>query len=408
MITYTYTTFLRYFYSFSFFYEFIFAYTIYNYFFSVHGLSIFSISMLFAWWSLTVLLLEIPSGALADYWSRKNLLVIAPILKSSCFVVWIFSNSSIVMYALGFLLWSIAEVLLSGTKESFVYDTLDHFNKTSDVEKVFGRERFYITFAWAIAMFFGGIFGSYSLELTLLLSILPLLICLIFALLMKEPPRKSSTGEIRYLEYIKVALNEVRVNPPLRFLFIFTLGLTIVNNMEEYDQLYYKLVHIPIYVFGIIFLFGVLLEAFSALYAYKIKGLYWTEYTFLFLIGLCFFLMGALPNQVMILLLPLAYILNAPLRVLNISAIQNTIKSMSRATVTSVSTLFQGAFSIVFVLIFGTISSIWNLEASYIFAGSLLMLFSFWVLTKRKTRRSVKNGGVAPMTLNQTGIKLPR
>ena len=78
-------TFLRNFYLSSFLYSFVFAYAIYTVFFSINGLSVFQISILLMLWSGIAMLFEIPSGALADYWSRKNLLILAPLLKSICF-----------------------------------------------------------------------------------------------------------------------------------------------------------------------------------------------------------------------------------------------------------------------------------------------------------------------------------
>lgn len=83
-------------------YDFIFAYAIYNVLFNIRGLSVFQISILLAWWALTAMLFEIPSGALADYWSRKKMLVIAPLIKSLCFITWFFADGNFYLYGLGF------------------------------------------------------------------------------------------------------------------------------------------------------------------------------------------------------------------------------------------------------------------------------------------------------------------
>jgi MFS family permease len=90
MQNFSFKSFLRNYYLTSFFYDFIFAYAIYNVLFNIHGLSVLQISLLLAWWALTATFLEIPTGVLADSRSRKKMLVIAPIVKALCFVIWAF------------------------------------------------------------------------------------------------------------------------------------------------------------------------------------------------------------------------------------------------------------------------------------------------------------------------------
>src|SRR3989304_2846791 len=113
----------------SFFYDFVLAYAIYAALFHLKGISIFQISLLLAIWSLTSVLFEIPSGALADYGSRRKMLTYAPLIKAICFVIWFFAGSNFYLYMLGFTIWSIASSFVSGTTEAILYDTLNHYGK---------------------------------------------------------------------------------------------------------------------------------------------------------------------------------------------------------------------------------------------------------------------------------------
>ena len=132
-------------------YDFIFAYAIYNVLFNIRGLSVFEISILLSWWAFTAMLLEIPSGALADSWSRKKMLVIAPLIKSLCFVIWFLANGNFYLYGLGFLFWSIGSSLVSGTTEALLYDELVILKKKDTYEKVLGQKKFYFHIALAIS-----------------------------------------------------------------------------------------------------------------------------------------------------------------------------------------------------------------------------------------------------------------
>src|ERR1700712_2525659 len=52
-------------------------------------LSFEQIGYLFAIWSLSYLVAELPSGVLADYWSRKNVIILGGLLRGIGFLVWL-------------------------------------------------------------------------------------------------------------------------------------------------------------------------------------------------------------------------------------------------------------------------------------------------------------------------------
>ena len=103
--------------------DFIPLYPLYQLLFTDHGLSAAEISTLFIIWSTTAFLLEVPSGALADTFSRRRLLVLGSVLSGLGFASWIVVPSY-AGFALGFILWGVSSALISGTFEALVYDEL--------------------------------------------------------------------------------------------------------------------------------------------------------------------------------------------------------------------------------------------------------------------------------------------
>jgi len=67
------------FYAFSFFAGLGFAEVIWYLFLLANDLNYFQIMLLEAWFALIILIMLIPMGALADLWSRKNILLIGAI-----------------------------------------------------------------------------------------------------------------------------------------------------------------------------------------------------------------------------------------------------------------------------------------------------------------------------------------
>ncbi len=364
-------------------YDFIFAYAIYTVFFSINGLSPFEISLILAWWAFVSVILEIPSGALADHWSRKKLLVIAPIIKSFCFIIWVFAKGNIYLYGLGFVFWSIGSAFVSGTSEALLYDHIVYYNKKENYEKILGKKKFYLYVGNALSVALGGIIAHYSLEWTLILSIIPLLLSSIFATLIKEVRKVESTEDIHYIDHIKEAYKEVKNNNKLFYLLLYSLGISIFRNLEEFDQLYYELIKVPLFYFGFLatIYFGV--SAIGSKYAHKFKNSNRIFWLFPLLSWILLIFVGMSPSIPMILFLMLSYFIISPLRTLNDAKIQHTIKSQSRATVTSIDSLFLNLFGIIFVVLAGIVSKLWNLEAIYTWTWILLILFSIWSLLKR-------------------------
>ncbi|MEV1082516.1 MFS transporter [Streptomyces sp. NPDC050211] len=127
-------------YGYSFLDEFVLLYPVYALLFSDTGLSVWQISSLFALWSITGVLLEVPSGAWADAVSRRLLLWLGPLLTATGFALWVIVPSYWA-FAAGFVLWGAGGALGSGALEALVYDELDRLGAADRYARVMGRAR---------------------------------------------------------------------------------------------------------------------------------------------------------------------------------------------------------------------------------------------------------------------------
>src|SRR5919112_3103607 len=98
-------------------------YPLYALLFLDTGLTGAQISALFAVWSVTGFVCEVPAGALADRWSRRGVVVLASVLQAAAFVVWT-AAPALWAFALGFVIWGAGGALVSGASEALVYDGL--------------------------------------------------------------------------------------------------------------------------------------------------------------------------------------------------------------------------------------------------------------------------------------------
>ncbi|MYS29623.1 MFS transporter, partial [Streptomyces sp. SID7804] len=111
-------------YGYAFLEDFILLYPVYALLFSDTGLTVWQISSLFALWSVTGVLLEVPSGAWADTVSRRLSLWLGPLLTAAGFALWVLLPSY-GAFAVGFVLWGAGGALGSGALEALVHDELE-------------------------------------------------------------------------------------------------------------------------------------------------------------------------------------------------------------------------------------------------------------------------------------------
>ncbi len=135
-------------------------YPLYLLFFEDKGMSMQQISALLVIWCLTVVLLEIPTGILADRWSRKNMVLLGSLFKAACYFLWSFSNR-FELFALGFVLWGISSAFISGSEEALLYDSLKQEEQELAFERILGKGRFASGVSVILASVSGGLIGTY-------------------------------------------------------------------------------------------------------------------------------------------------------------------------------------------------------------------------------------------------------
>ncbi|CCK31511.1 hypothetical protein BN159_7132 [Streptomyces davaonensis JCM 4913] len=127
-------------YGYAFLQDLVLLYPLYALLFADSGLSLWQISSLFALWSITGVVLEVPSGAWADAVSRRVLLWLGPLLSAAGFALWVIAPTYWA-FAVGFVLWGISGALCSGALEALVYDELDRLGAADRYARIMGRTR---------------------------------------------------------------------------------------------------------------------------------------------------------------------------------------------------------------------------------------------------------------------------
>ncbi|MFI9528489.1 MFS transporter [Micromonospora rosaria] len=127
-------------YGYAFCTDLVLLYPVYTLLFSDTGLSVNQISSLFVIWAVAGVVLEVPSGALADTVSRRLLLRLAPLPVAAGFALWVLAPSYW-SFALGFVLWGAGSALTSGALEALVWTELDRLGAAGRYARTIGQAR---------------------------------------------------------------------------------------------------------------------------------------------------------------------------------------------------------------------------------------------------------------------------
>ena len=142
-----------------------FYYPVFTILFLDYGLSIEQFALLNTVWAFTIVLAEVPSGALADLIGRKRLLVTTSLLMIAEMLLLSFvplGNSQLIFgaFLLNRVLSGLAEALASGADEAMAYDTLVAEGDPEDWPKVLDIQMRVRNFFYIITMTIGALVYS--------------------------------------------------------------------------------------------------------------------------------------------------------------------------------------------------------------------------------------------------------
>lgn len=380
-------------YAYVFLFDFILCYAIYTAYFELRGLSYFEIGMLLAFWSGSALVLELFTGALSDALDRRILLIIAPIFKILTFVCWAQADGDVWIYGWGFLMWSIGQSLLSGTREALLFERLEAEGQSDDYDKHYGRSEAVESLGVAAGLLLGGFVAAQSMELSIWLSIPPLLAGAIVAFWLKDGRRDEdmddNDDESGYFVHFRNCFVALRDHVDLRFLVAYiAIGLILFEELEEFDQLFYAAVDLPIVWFGIVGAIALGLRALVTSQAYRLAkfsaltpALPWA----LPAISGVGMIIAAFGGTILwVVILELAYLVSVPAAILSEARFQAIMPGKSRATLTSALYFAQNVMALIVALVFGYVANVVGILPAYGWAGVALLPISAWVWWRQK------------------------
>jgi MFS family permease len=216
------------------------------------GFNAASVGAMAAVYAIVVPLLEVPSGVLADRWSRRGVLMLACLAAIAAVVVGGLSESvPIYMVSAAFL--GVFFALQSGTLESIVYDTVLEETGDSDAfEGTIGRVRVVESVALVASALAGGAIAQVApLRVTYFITA-PLLILSVAMLFRFREPRLHKSDEPEPLRrQIGTTYRTILTRGHLRLVVALTIaGSLLMQGMLEFGPLWLVALLVPPFLYG--------------------------------------------------------------------------------------------------------------------------------------------------------------
>lgn len=223
-------------------------------FWQARGLNMTQIMVLQSIYAISVVLLELPTGVLADNLGKKASLIFGSLffalglfIYGASFKFW--------QFVIGEITVGVGSAFVSGADRAFLHETLKSLDREPEYVRVEGRARSLAQIAQALGNLGGGLIGSISLGLTLIASGVASLISLLIGFSLTETKIKLARKErTDYQKIIQESLRIIKDNRQVLWLVsFFAFFNSIIWITNWFTQPYLQMLNIPIVYFGIIF-----------------------------------------------------------------------------------------------------------------------------------------------------------
>ena len=362
---------------------------LYLFFTQIHNISATSALSLISFYSLGVVLLEVPSGAVADHVSRKLSATLGYSLKGIGFL----SLTFVLGYPLlliSMLIVALGESLTSGSLESLMYDSVKQSKNVSPkyFKHIFASSRTILHFSLAIFIFIGGFIGKYNLTLPIQLSSMGYLIAGYLSSRLIEP--ESSGNKHSYMQHIinagKLIFSSTGVQIGLTQLLIanfFFLGL--ISSMFWLTTPLLSSLGISIFWIGILTASTRILKSFAShlVSKYDDPNDFRTMLITGVIMGTIFLIASIFTNVVvMVLVLFLLYLVQSFYQANNMQLLNDLIGDLDRTTLNSFQSMFTRLYEFSVIPIVGVfldksqIPQALSFNSALLFTGCSILYFN--------------------------------
>ena len=216
------------------------------------GFDAASVGVMAAAYAAVVPLLEVPSGILADRWSRSWVLVLACLALLVSSLIGGLSHN-VITYVIAAMILGLYFAFSSGTVDSVVYDTvMEETGSNEAYEKWIGRTRAVESAAFVLSALAGGVLAQYTSERFTYFATVPLVgLAVIGFLRFHEPRLHQAADRVSLRSHIALTLKTMITSRiVLRVLLLAATAGLLSQAVFEFGPLWLVALAAPAVLYG--------------------------------------------------------------------------------------------------------------------------------------------------------------
>ena len=365
------------------------------------GFDAAAVGVMAAAYAAVVPLLEVPSGILADRWSRRWVMILGCVALMASSLIGGLSHS-VISYVIGAMVLGAYFAFSSGTVDSVVYDAVVEETGSNELyEKWIGRIRAVESAAFVVSALAGGLLAQYtSTRLTYFVTV-PLVGLAIIGFLRFDEPRLHEAAErLTLRSHIALTFRTmITQRTVLRVLLLAAIAGLLSSAVFEFGPLWLVALAAPAVLYGPYWAALVSTLGIGGLLISKLRLERRLMVTVLIILSLASALLLAWTRSLVI-VVAAQVVLGLILAILGIHASQllhDAVPSSIRAGVSSGAGTMTWLLFLPFSLVFGWVAQQSGVNRSgYLLAGTVVVLAVLLVASVRASR------GVAPVEVVAT------
>jgi len=352
-------------------------------FYLENGLTLTQATLIVAISSITMIILEVPSGIFADLYTRKLALILGAFFFVLGATIRSFSYSFI-HFSLAMITLSVGAAFVSGADTALMYDSLKEAKREKEFKKIIGTARSFALVGMGVASILGGFLAKYGLRTVNYAAIAPLILMLFISFGFKEPKGFKKIIKKNYFIHLKESMLFSISHKKVRNLILFSsFIMSMMIASHQFFQPYMSQIGIVLGNFGIFYFIFLMISALSAKYAYKIEEKFGEKSSFIFMpviFALSLFLMAKYEFYLAFLFIFLGQFVWGFSTPLIQHYINSHIDSDKRATVLSINSLSSKIFLAILSPLVGYTADLWSIQTAFLLQAIVTILVSIFIL----------------------------
>jgi predicted MFS family arabinose efflux permease len=355
------------------------------------GFDAASVGAMAAAYAAVVPLLEVPSGILADRWSRRWVMILGCIALMASSLIGGLSHN-VITYVIGAMILGVYFAFSSGTVDSIVYDAVVEETGSNELyEKWIGRIRAVESAAFVLSALTGGVLAQYTSSRFTYFATIPLVGLAIIGFLRFDEPRLHQAAErVNLRSHVALTFRTmITSRPVLRVLLLAATAGLLSSAVFEFGPLWLVALAAPAVLYGPYWAALVSTLGIGGLLTIRLRLERWLMLAMLIILSLAASVLLTWTRSLAVVVVA-QVLLGLVLAIVGIHAsrlLHDAVPSSIRAGVSSGAGTLTWMLFLPFSLVFGWVAREEGVNSSgFMLAGAVVVLAILLIISVRATR----------------------